>query len=239
MLRTEDKPETCSPTARSLDAPGKLLVSRHWPPLTLRPEGPAGVVASERRFFWNGVAALGGVAAAVIALALWLVPEAGLRVAAPEGVAFGPWALQVLVTGNLAVGLVWVWLDTFAQRHGSSISADRENLQGVALIIAIGITLFSLALGGNHCGNEVLAMGVCVASPTLAVTLPLLWLTARRIEPIRLRTLILIGFIAASSLAQSRAGDRLAAGDELAFFVANSCLIGLAVAVWLVTCNQR
>ncbi len=185
-------------------------------------------------FFRTGSAALCGMGLLVVTLTLLLTPGADLRTATRGGVPFGPWVLQVLITGNLAVGLLWVWLDWQAWRRGVVMSLARGNLCTAALLVAGGITFFCLALGGQHSCNDVLGMALCLAFPSLAVLLPLLWLTVRRLESVRLGTLILVGFIAASALVQGRVGDSPATDGEN-LFVMNSCLIGVAVAVWLLS----
>jgi uncharacterized membrane protein YhaH (DUF805 family) len=187
---------------------------------------------TRRRFFRSGAAVLCAMGLLVVAVTLWLSPDAGLRAAAKNGVPFGSWVLQVLITGNLAVGLLWVGLDWRAWRRGAEFAAERGSLSTVALLVMGGITFFCLVLGGKRSSNDILGMALCLASPTLAVLLPLLWLTVRRLESVRLGTLILVGFVAASGLVQGRVGDSPATDGEN-LFVMNSCLIGLAVAVWL------
>ena len=157
-----------------------------------------------------------------------------LRTATRAGVPFGAWVLQMLITGNLAVGLLWVWLDWLAWRRGVQVSAARGSLSTVALLVVGGIVFFCLVLGGEKGSNDILGMTLCLAFPTLAALLPMLWWTVRRIESVRLGTLILIGFVAASGWVQGRM-DNFPASDGENLFVMNSCLIGLAVAVWLLT----
>ena len=75
--------------------------------------------SASRWFFRKGAAAvLCGMGLLVVTLTLLLTPGADLRTATRSGVPFGPWVLQVLITGNLAVGLLWVWLDWLAWCRG-------------------------------------------------------------------------------------------------------------------------
>jgi hypothetical protein len=195
---------------------------------------PGNAVASRCRFFQKGVAALCGLGLLVVSLTLWLAPDSDLLTAARRGVPVGGWVLQVLITGNLAIGLLWIWLDWLAWRRRIQPPETRGNLLLVALVVAAGITFFCLILAGTQRNDEVLAMAMFLAFPTLAVMLPLLWVAVRRIESVRLGTLILAGFVAASGFAQGRIEDSLAASGE-SLFVVNSYLVGLAVAVWLLS----
>lgn len=197
-------------------------------------EGASCESRATRRFFRKGVAALCGMGLLVVAFTLLLMPVTDLRTVTRGGMPSGGWVLQVLVTGNLAVGLLWIWLDRLARRSGIAFSATREKLSTVALLVMGGITLFCLVLGGEECCHDILGMALCLACPTLAVTLPMLWLTVRRLESERLEALILIAFVAASAFVQGSPGDSPATEGEHPF-VMNSCLIGMAVAVWLVT----
>jgi hypothetical protein len=195
---------------------------------------PGNADASRCRFFRNGAAALCGLGLLVASLTLWLAADSDPLTAARDDVPVGGWVLQVLITGNLAIGLLWVWLDSLAWRRGLQPSEMRGNLLLVALVIAAGITFLCLILAGTQRNDEVLAMAMFLAFPILTVMLPLLWGTVRRIKSVRLGTLILVGFVAASAFAQGRIEDSLAAGGE-SLFVVNSYLIGLAVAVWLLS----
>lgn len=190
--------------------------------------------ASGCQFFRYGVAALCGLGLLVVSLTLWLAPASDPLTAAPHGVPAGGWVLQVLITGNLAVGLLWVWLDWLAWRRGLPPSESRDNFSLAALFVAAFITFFCLILAGGQRNDEVLAIALFLAFPTLAVVLPLLWVSVRRIESVGLGTLILVGFIAASAFAQGRIEDSLTDSGESPFVV-NSYLIGLAVAVWLLS----
>ncbi len=189
---------------------------------------------SHCRFFCNCVAALCGLGLLVVALTLWLVPEPDMRNTTPSGMLVGAWVLQVSITGNLAVGLLWVWLDWLAWRRDLQPPETRGTLSIVALVVAAGITFLCLILAGTQRNQEVLAMAVFLAFPTLAVMVPLLWLTVRRIKSVRLGTLILAGFVAASALVQGRVDDSPGPDGEN-LFALNSCLLGLGVAVWLLS----
>lgn len=195
---------------------------------------PTNVDASGCQFFRHGVAALCGLGLSVVALTLWLAPASDPHTAARDGVPAGGWVLQVLITGNLAVALLWVWLDWLAWRRSIQPPESRDNLSLAALFVIAFITFFWLILAGGQRNDEVLAMAMFLAFPTLAVMLPLLWGTVRRVESVRLGTLILVGFVAASALAQGCIDDSLATNGEN-LFVVNSYLVGLAVAVWLLS----
>src|SRR3990172_1708117 len=116
---------------------------------------PGSADVSKCRFFRNGVAALCGLGLLVVLLTLWLAPDSDLLSAARRGVPVGGWVLQVLITGNLAVGLLWVWLDWLAWRRGLQPPETRGNLALAALAVAAGITFLCLILAETHRHNEV------------------------------------------------------------------------------------
>jgi hypothetical protein len=181
----------------------------------------------------RGVAALCGLGVAVAALAFWLSPGRE-ALDATRGDLVGVWVLQVLITGNLAVGLLWVWLDWLAWRRDLRPLETRGKLALVALVVTAGLTLVCFFLAEAHLHNEVFGIALILAFPTVAVVLPLLWLAVRRIKSVRLGTLILVGFVAASALAQGHIDDSPGTNGENPF-VMNSHLVGLAVVVWLLS----
>jgi len=143
------------------------------------------------------------------------------------------WVLQPFVAGNLAVMLTWVWLDLRAARRNDEESDARFALCLLAVTVAVVSTFGGALWAGVLLRDFFLAGLLCVVAPVLVVAVPLLWFAARRIEPLRLRALVLAGFVAASTVVPggSRAGEEVA----LRAFAMNSCLIGLAVAIWLLT----
>jgi uncharacterized membrane protein YhaH (DUF805 family) len=197
-------------------------------------QGSSSADATKCRFFRNGVAALCGLGLLVVALTLWLTLDFESPNAAQRGMPVGGWVLQVLITGNLAVGLLWVWLDWLAWRRNLQPAETRGNLALAALLVIAGLAFLCFVLAEAHLHNEVFGIALILAFPTLAVMLPLLWLTVRRIESVRLGTLILAGFVAASGLAQGRTDDSPGPDGEN-LFVVNSYLVGLAVVVWLLS----
>ena len=197
-------------------------------------QSPGRADASKCRFFRNGLVALCGLGLLVVALTLWLGPESELRTATRSGMSVGAWVLQVLITGNLSVGLLWAWLDWQAWRRNLQPAETRGHLALVALVVAAGLSFLCFVLAEAHRQNEVFGIALILALPTQVVLLPLLWLTMRRIESVRLGTLILVGFVAASALVQGRVDDSPGPDGEN-LFVLNSYLVGLAVAVWLLS----
>jgi hypothetical protein len=194
---------------------------------------PDGADTSPSRLFRHSAAALIGMGLLVVALTLWLGPDAHLFALGRRGATFGPWMSQLLLTGNLALGLLWIWLDVLAWRRGIHHSESRGDLLVVMCFVVAGVVSFGLLLAGATSGDDFFVMILLGALPTLAVMLPLLWMTARRIESLWLETLIPAGFGAASAFAQGCVDDSPARGGE-GMLVANSYLIGAAIAVWLI-----
>lgn len=184
------------------------------------------------QYLWTSIAALVGMSLLGVCLTFWLAAETGSAAALRWDVPVGAWVLQALITGNLAVGLLWIWLDVRIWR----LLTDSVEIRGIlcfcALLLLIGLTWFSLALAEDAEG--LLIVLLFAAIPTSVLALPLLWATVRRIQSARLGTLVLAAFGAATALAQEYAGDSRITSDE-SFLVVNSCLIGLAIAIWLVT----
>lgn len=189
-------------------------------------------VGSGFQYLWTSIAALVGMSLLGVCLTFWLAAETGSAAALRWDVPVGAWVLQALITGNLAVGLLWIWLDVQAWRRLIQPRSIRGFLALATLLVTSGFTGFVILLAEDS--EEVLAVLVLVVLPTLVTIAPILWATVRRIQSGRLRGLILAGFVACSALAQERINDSPNTSDE-SFLVVNSCLIGLAIAIWLVT----
>lgn len=141
--------------------------------------------------------------------------------------------LQALVTSNLAVFLTWVWLDLRARDRGELDGQTRFGLWLLAAYVA-GVSSLTLAVTADAIEKQVfLPFMLFVVGPVLAVAVPLLWLAARRSVSYRQRAALLGGVVAAGALTQWLQG----VGDdpEIQMCVLNSCLIGLAVVVWLLS----
>ena len=141
--------------------------------------------------------------------------------------------LQPLVTGNLAVFLLWVWLDLRAPRRDEKDGEARFGLWFLAAAVAGVTTLGGAAWAGMLEHEPFLPFLLCIVAPVLVTVVPLLWFAARRIHAPWLRALFLAGVVAASAMVQH--GHKTGNDAELRVFTMNSCLIGLAAAVWLLT----
>jgi hypothetical protein len=141
--------------------------------------------------------------------------------------------LQPLITGNLAVFLSWIWLDLRAPRRNEADGDARFGLWFVAAAVAFVSTIGGAAWAGVIGREPFVPFLLFLVGPVLLVTIPLLWIAARRIERAWLRAVLLAGVVATSALVQR--GYKTGGDAELQVFTMNSCLIGLAVAAWLVT----
>jgi len=144
------------------------------------------------------------------------------------------WLLQPLITGNLTILLFWVWLDRLWAASGSAVWAARFGLWLVAVLVAFASSVLSLMLSGVLTEPDIVPLTLCFALPTVTLVTAASWLAVQRIPSLALRTLILTGFILASAHAQRSQRLDLDGEPGLGFFARNSCLIGLAVLVWLV-----
>lgn len=199
-------------------------------------ERAGGYFRWHRRFFKAGVAALGASGVLVVLLGVWLSSFRGVQPMEQRSVLpFGGWILQPLVSGNLAICLLWVWLDRFAIRFCGRNSETRDYFFVVMLFVVFASTIFCLGTAGVRGDSQVVAIAVFISLLVLAVAVPLLWLAVGRMVSLRLRTLALAGFVVASGGAQERAAALMNAGDDMSLFVMNSYLIGLAITIWLLS----
>jgi len=107
------------------------------------------------------------------------------------------------------------------------------------LAVVLISTILCCYIVGIHGDGEVVAVATFISLPILSVTVPLLWLALARMATLRLRALVLTGFVVASSFAQERVTVSMARGEEMSLFVVNSYLIGLAVAIWLLSWTAK
>jgi len=105
----------------------------------------------------------------------------------------------------------------------------------ISLVVVFVSTILRCYIVRIQGDGEVIAVATFISLPILAVTVPLLWLALARMATLRLRALVLAGFVFASSFAQERVTVSMARGDEMSLFAVNSCLIGLAVVIWLLS----
>jgi hypothetical protein len=186
-----------------------------------------------RRFLLASVAALCGIGLLVILLGHWFVLEPNSqpgeqRNLPPVEVRM----LQPLITGNLAVFLAWVWLDLRAPRRNEADGDAGFGLWLMATAVAVVSTFSGAAWAGTLEQEPFVPFLLFLVSPVLVVTIPLLWLTARKMERAWQRAVLLPSVVVTSGLVQH--GYKTGPDAELQIFTINSCLIGLAVAVWLV-----
>lgn len=191
-------------------------------------------VHTRRWFFRVSAVALCGIGVLVILLSRWLVWDTEAQ---PAGRSGDPVVelqmLQPLVTGNLAVFLSWVWLDLRAPRRDEKDADARFGLLLVTAAVAGVMTLMGAAGTPLLLSEAFLPFALCVVVPMLVTVVPLLWFAARRMERSWSRALLLAGVVVAGAMVQR--GHTAGNDAELRVFTANSCLIGLAVVVWLLT----
>jgi len=195
---------------------------------------------SHRWFFKVAMAALCAVGVMVILFSVWRSSLSGaLPTEQRSGLLAEVGCLQPLVTGNLAVCLLWIWLDRAALHHCCQNSEARGSLFFMMLFVIVASTVFCLCTAGTKVDDVAVAIAVFISLPVLVVAVPLLWLAVGRMASLRLRALVLAGFAAASAFVQECATVAPGAGDETNIFVVNSYLIGLAVALWLLSWTTK
>lgn len=187
-----------------------------------------------RRCSAISAAVLCGVGLTVVLGEYWLMADAKNHGASqPNNPAVELRMLQPLITGNLAVFLCWIWLDLRAPGWSEEDWDARFGIWFLAATMAAVSAVGSAAWAGVIEREPFVPFLLFLMGPVLVVTIPLLWSAARRIEQSWLRALILAGVVAASAIAQL--GHNAGNDAELRVFSVNSCLIGLAVTVWLLT----
>lgn len=189
-----------------------------------------------RRLCQAGVALLVAVGMLVLLLGVWLSsPRSEPPVEHHNNLPFDAWILQPLVSGNLAICLLWVWLDQMAIRFCNRNAGIRDAFLQVMLLMVLVTTVSCLCLAGVQGNDQAFAIALFITLPVLVVAVPLLWLVMGRMASLAWGALLLAGFAVASGIAQQRASVEMDAGEDASLFVANSYLIGLAVAIWLLS----
>jgi hypothetical protein len=205
--------------------------------------GVHGKVPTHFGFFTAPIVAVFTVGALVIPLTVWPSSLPGARpIKQRNGILVADWILQPLVTGNLAICLLWVWLDRAARLLRHRNAEVREILLLVTLFVISASIVICLCTAVTQVDDMAIAIVLYISVPILAVSVPLLWLAVGWLASLRLRALVLAGFVVASAFAQKCAKVAPDAGDETNItniFVPNSYLIGLAVAIWLMSWTTK
>lgn len=187
-----------------------------------------------RRFFAVSAATLCGVGVLVMLLGYWPETETNQQPGNRQNAPLGELrVLQPLVTGNLALFLSWIWLDLRAPRRNEEDGDARFGLWLLATAVAVISTFCGAGWTGMVKREPFVPFLLFLVGPVLVITIPLIWDAARRIERAWLRAVLLAGLAAASAIMQH--GYDTGGDAELQVFTMNSCLIGLAVTVWLLT----
>lgn len=181
----------------------------------------------------NCAIALCVVGLLVTLLEVWVARAASPGLTSQSNPGQDYWPLQPLIGGNLAILLFWVWLDALRTSDTPDFKAARFNLWLVAAFVVFLSRILCLGLAGVSDDRMILPLTLFLALPTVTLVTVALWLAARRISSLALRTVILAGVAAAGSYAQQALSFATSSEPELGIFTRNSCLIGLALIVWL------